>query len=70
MFFHLLKYKLKALFREKDLLGWIFAFPIVLGTFFYLSFGTIMQSDDYDFSPVPIAYVTESGADKTFDGIL
>lgn len=70
MFFHLLKYKLKALFREKDLLGWIFAFPIVLGTFFYLSFGTIMQSDDYDFSPVPIAYVTESGADETFDGIL
>lgn len=70
MFFHLLKYKLKALFREKDLLGWIFAFPLVLGTFFYLSFGTIMQSGDYEFSPVPIAYVTESGADETFEGIL
>ncbi|MDF2870610.1 MAG: hypothetical protein K0R05_2185 [Anaerocolumna sp.] len=70
MFFHLLKYKLKALFREKDLLGWIFAFPLVLGTFFYLSFGTIMQSGDYDFSPVPIVYVTESGADETFEGIL
>lgn len=70
MFLHLLKYKLKVLFREKDLIGWIFAFPIVLGTFFYLSFGSMMQSDEYNFSPVPVAYVAESGADETFDGIL
>lgn len=70
MFLHLFKYKLKALFREKDLLGWIFAFPIVLGTFFYLSFGSIMNNGEYDFTPVPVAYVSESGGDGTFEAVL
>lgn len=70
MFFHLLMYKLKALFREKDLLGWIFAFPIALGTFFYLSFGSIMNNEEYDFSPVSVAYVSENGADEIFETVL
>ncbi len=70
MFFHLLKYKLKALFREKALVGWVFAFPIALGTFFYLSFGGLMNSEEYDFSPVPVAYVTENSADEIFETVL
>lgn len=70
MFFHLLKYKLKALFREKSLVGWVFAFPIALGTFFFLSFGSIMNSEEYDFSPVPVAFVSENSADKMFETVL
>lgn len=70
MFFHLFRYKLKVLFREKDLLGWIFAFPIVLGTFFYLSFGTIMNNGENDFKPVPIAFVSESSSDANFAKVL
>lgn len=60
MYFHLLKYKLKQLFREKELLGWIFAFPLALGTFFFLSFGNIINSEEFNFDPVPVAFVTES----------
>lgn len=70
MFIHLLKYKLKSLIREKELLGWVFAFPIVLGTFFYLSFGSIMKGDDYKFTPVPVAYVIQDNGDKTFESVL
>lgn len=70
MFFHLLKYKLKALFREKSLVGWVFAFPIALGTFFFLSFGSIMNSEEYDFSPVPVAFVSVNSADKMFETVL
>jgi ABC-2 type transport system permease protein len=70
MFFHLFKYKLKILFREKDLLGWIFAFPLVLGTFFYLSFGTIINNGENDFKPVPVAYVTEKSSDANFAAVL
>lgn len=70
MFFHLFRYKLKVLFREKDLLGWIFAFPIVLGTFFYLSFGSIMNNGENDFKPVPIAFVSEGSSDANFAKVL
>lgn len=70
MFFHLLKYKLKVFFREKELLGWIFAFPLVLGTFFYLSFGSIMNNGDYEFAPVPVAYVSENGGEEAFEFVL
>jgi ABC-2 type transport system permease protein len=70
MFIHLLKYRIKSLLREKDLLGWVFAFPIVLGTFFYLSFGNIMNSEDYNFSAIPVALVSEAGADSNFEQVL
>ncbi|SHO48406.1 ABC transporter permease [Anaerocolumna xylanovorans] len=70
MFLHLLKYKLKSLFREKDLLGWVFAFPLVLGTFFYLAFGNMMNSDEYNFNPVPVAFVSEGNTDATFESVL
>lgn len=70
MFTHLLKYKLKSLFREKDLIGWVFAFPLVLGTFFYLSFGSIMNSDEYNFAAIPVALVSGEGADANFDPVL
>lgn len=70
MFIHLLKYKLKSLFREKDLLGWVFAFPLVLGTFFYLSFGNMINNEEYDFKPVPVALVSEENTDAAFESIL
>lgn len=70
MFLHLLKYKLKSLFREKDLLGWVFAFPLVLGTFFYLSFGNLMNGEEYHFNPIPVAFVSEGNADAAFEPVL
>ena len=45
MFFHNLKYSLKILFRNRMLIFWTFAFPIILGTLFNLAFSNIENSE-------------------------
>ena len=45
MFLHNFKYSLKVLLRSKALLFWTFAFPIILGTFFYMAFSNIESSE-------------------------
>lgn len=70
MFLHILKYKLIQLFHDKELVGWTFAFPIILGTFFYLSFGNLINNSEFNFSPIPIALVTEADANTSFESVL
>lgn len=48
MFKHNFKYSLKTLFRNKALIFWTFAFPIILGTFFYMAFSNIESSEKLD----------------------
>lgn len=45
MFSHNFKYTLKILFKKKALIFWIFAFPIILGTFFNMAFSDISNSE-------------------------
>ena len=45
MFWHNFKYSIKTLFRNKMLIFWTFAFPIILGTFFNLAFSNISESE-------------------------
>ena len=45
MFFHNFKYAFKTLFKNKSLIFWTFAFPIVLGLFFNLAFSNIEDSE-------------------------
>ncbi len=45
MFFHNFKYAFLTLFKNKMLIFWTFAFPIVLGTFFYMAFSDIENSE-------------------------
>lgn len=45
MLVHNFKYSFKTLFRNKILIFWTFAFPIILGTFFYLAFSNIENSE-------------------------
>ncbi len=45
MFIHNFKYSLKTLFRNKTLIFWTFAFPIVLGTLFNLAFKDIEKNE-------------------------
>jgi len=45
MFIHNFKYALKTLFRNKILIFWTFAFPIILGTFFNMAFSNIENSE-------------------------
>ena len=48
MFWHNFKYSLKTLVKNKMLLFWTFAFPIVLGTFFYMAFSNIEKTETLD----------------------
>lgn len=65
MFFHLLKYKLLHLFRNTETTGWVFIFPIALGTLFYLGFGNLLTDSDDFFEPIPIAVVSEQKEETT-----
>ena len=48
MFIHNFKYSLKTLFRNKELIFWTFAFPIILATFFNMAFSDIENSEKLD----------------------
>lgn len=54
MFFHNFKYTLKTLFKNKMLIFWTFAFPIILGTFFNLAFSDIENSEKLDIINIAI----------------
>ncbi len=58
MFRHLFKYKILTILREKEIMFWTFAFPLILGTLFFVSFGDI-QSSVEEFDSIPIAVITE-----------
>ena len=69
MFFHNFKYSLKTLLRNKGLIFWTFAFPIILGTLFNLAFSDIENKETLDIIDIAIinneefkndAYFTES----------
>lgn len=45
MFMHNFKYTLKTLFKNKMLIFWTFAFPIILGTLFNMAFSNIENSE-------------------------
>jgi len=45
MFYHNFKYTLKTLFKNKMLLFWTFAFPLILGTLFNLAFADIENNE-------------------------
>lgn len=65
MFFHNFKYSLKNAFRQKKFLFWILAFPIILGTFFYVAFNSMYEKESM-FNKIPVAIVenTENTAFK------
>lgn len=54
MFIHNFKYSLKTLFRNKMLIFWTFAFPIILGTMFNLAFSNIANSEKFDIIDIAI----------------
>lgn len=45
MFIHNFKYSLKTLFKDKMLIFWTYAFPLILGSFFYLAFSSIEDNE-------------------------
>ena len=45
MFWHNFKYTVKTLLGDKMLIFWTFAFPVILGAFFYMAFSDIEDSE-------------------------
>lgn len=54
MFIHNFKYAFITLFKNKMLIFWTFAFPIILGTFFYMAFSNIENSEKLDIINIAI----------------
>ena len=57
MFCHELKYAIKTMLKNKTTLIWTLLFPIILGTFMYMAFGSLWE--ETLFETIPIAIVKE-----------
>ena len=66
MFLHNFKYSLKTLLRNKGLIFWTFAFPIILGTLFSLAFSDIENKETLDIIDIAIVNNEEFKADTYF----
>ena len=64
MFLHNLKYNLKVLFKNKSLIFWTFAFPIILGFLVNLAFSNIEESEKLDI--ISIGIVENEKLDENF----
>ena len=64
MAFHNVKYNLKALFKNKGLIFWSFAFPIIMATLFNMAFGNWEESEK--FTSINIGIVTNEYFDITY----
>ena len=65
MFWHNLYYSLKILFKNKSLIFWTYAFPIILGLLFNMAFSNIENSEKLDI--INIAVVKSNEYDTSFN---
>ena len=59
--FSMTKYHILLNLRERTMVFWTLAFPLLLGTFFYFGLGGIDAASQFE--PVPVAVLRESEAD-------
>lgn len=57
MSFHIFKYTLKSLIKDKMSLFWMLCFPLILATFFNLAFSNLMSNESFE--KVKIALTTD-----------
>ncbi|QNO15941.1 ABC transporter permease [Alkalicella caledoniensis] len=48
MSFHIFKYSIKSLVKDRTALFWMLAFPLILATFFNLALGNLMSSEGFE----------------------
>ena len=63
MFLHNFKYSLKVLFKNKVLIFWTLAFPLIMGTFFNLAFKDIISNNKLNVFDIAIV---KDGFDNNF----
>ena len=66
MFIHNFKYSLKTLLRNKPLIFWTFAFPLIIGTFFNLAFSNIENSEKLNIIDIAIIDNDDFNNNKIF----
>ena len=66
MFLHNFKYSLKTLFKNKMLIFWTFAFPIILGTFFNMAFADVINKEKLSIIDIAIIDNEEYQNNKIF----
>ena len=54
MFIHNFKYSLKTLFKNKMLIFWTYAFPIIVSIFFNMAFSDIENSEKLDIIDIAV----------------
>ena len=69
MFWHLYKYRLKVLFKDKVTLFWTGIFPIILGTFFFLAFSDISDKAE-NISDIKVVLAAEENKGNVEEIIL
>ena len=70
MFYQNLKYSLKILLRNKALIFWTFAFPIILGLFFNLAFQNIEKNEQLQVIDIAIINSNDYNNNKIVKGSL
>lgn len=66
MFVHNFKYSLKILLKNRMLIFWTFAFPIILGTFFNMAFSNIENSEKLEIINIAIVNNDEFEQNEIF----
>jgi len=64
MFFHIFKYKLKELLKQKQGTFWTLFFPIILSTLFYFAFGNLANNEQM--VKVKVAVISNQITDSNF----
>ena len=68
MFRHIFKYEFLNTIKQKQLVFWMMCFPIILGTFFNLAFGSLYEKNEI-FTEIPVA-VAEIKEDSVFREVM
>lgn len=68
MFMHEVKYHVRSVLRSKEMIFWLIAFPIILGTLFKMAF-TGLYEKNTKFSTIPAA-VVENSEDPVFRTVM
>ncbi len=68
MFLHSFKNTFKVLIRDKTLIFWTLIFPLILGFFFNIALGNIINSMKFD--PINVVVKDDLRDDKYFDNFL
>ena len=59
MFWSSVKYQIKMTFRVKEVIVWLILFPIVLGTLYKFTFGSLYEQDSFEAVPTAVVEHTK-----------